>query len=70
MRLGHTRRNCELGVCEGPQMCNDLEKHDIEKKQVFDASTTVKNLTKELEKLMQNLKLKRQTYDNTSNSFF
>ena len=70
MRLGHTKRNCELGICEGPQMCNDLEKHDIDRKQVFDASTTVKNLTKDLEKLQQNLKLKKQTNDSTCDSFF
>ncbi|VDI65651.1 Hypothetical predicted protein [Mytilus galloprovincialis] len=70
MRLGHTKRNCELGVCEGPQMCNDLDKHDVEKKQFCDASTTVKNITKDLEKVKQNLHLKKQTYENTCDTFF
>ncbi|CAG2251368.1 unnamed protein product [Mytilus edulis] len=55
MRLGHTKRNCELGVCDGPQMCNDLDKHDVEKKQFYDASTTVKNITKDLEKIWTRL---------------
>ena len=42
----------------------------LKKKQVFDATTTVKNLTRDLEKLKQNLKLKQQTHDSTCDTFF
>ncbi|XP_069109826.1 uncharacterized protein [Argopecten irradians] len=71
MRLGHTKRNCEWGVCEGPHMCNDIDKHDIEKKQINDdAATTVKTLTKDMEKLRQNLALKQHNYEDTCNTFF
>ena len=70
MRLGHTKRNCELGSCEGPQMCNDLDKHEFAKKQMTDATSTVKNLTKDLEKLKQSLQLKKQTFENTNDTFF
>ena len=70
LRLGHTKRNCTMGVCEGPSMCNDIDKHDVEKKQMIDAAQSVKSLSKELEKLQTNLALKKQTYEQTNNSFF
>lgn len=41
-RLQHTKRNCSLGPCEGPQHCRDIEKHDYEKKQVIDAQSSMK----------------------------
>lgn len=33
LRLGHTKRHCDYGPCEGPQMCGDLDKHNNEKKE-------------------------------------
>jgi hypothetical protein len=70
LRIGHTKRHCDLGKCEGPEMCNDLDKHDKEKKQIGDAAQSVKNLSRELEKLKQTLLNKKQTYKETCDTFF
>jgi hypothetical protein len=70
LRIGHTKRNCSLGNCEGPQHCGDIDKHDTEKKQILDAQSAVKVLTRDLDKLKQGLALKKNTYEETCDTFF
>lgn len=60
LRLGHTKRHCDYGSCEGPQMCGDLDKHDNEKKEFTEATQNVKAINRELEKLKQNLSTKNR----------
>lgn len=70
LRLGHTKRNYDYGVCEGPHICGDIDKHDIEKKQLLDASQNVKTLNRDLEKLKQSLVSKKEIHRETCQSFF
>lgn len=51
-------------------MCNDLDKHDKEKKQIGDATQLDKNLSRELEKLKQTLLNTKQTHKETCDTFF
>lgn len=41
LRLGHNKRHCDYGPCEGPQMYGDLDKHDNEKKEFTEATQNV-----------------------------
>lgn len=62
LRLGHNKRHCDYGPCEGPQMCGDLDKHDNEKKEFTEATQNVKAINRELEKLKQNLSTKKTNF--------
>jgi hypothetical protein len=66
----HTKRNCEYGQCEGPHICGDIDKHEVEKKQLLDASQNVKTRNRGLEKLKQSLHSKEEISRETCQTFF
>jgi hypothetical protein len=55
LREGHKRSNCVYGDCQGPENCNDIDRHPAEKKQIFDANMIYKSKEKELASLQEEL---------------
>ncbi|KAK3100993.1 hypothetical protein FSP39_015453 [Pinctada imbricata] len=69
LRDGHNRRQCYNGDCPGPEYCNDIDKHPLERKTLQDAVHDMNNLEKELNSLRQHKKNKETALDETRNSF-
>lgn len=68
MRNGHTQRHCDYGLCEVPQICGDINKHENEYKLVVEAAQNLKmkSFKRDLEKLKQNLSTKKQIWEERS----
>jgi hypothetical protein len=53
LREGHKRSNCVYGDCQGPENCNDIDRHPAEKKQLSGANMNYKSKEKELASLQE-----------------
>ena len=57
------------GNCEGPENCNDIDRHPPEKKQLIDAFAHLKNKEKQLENLKEEFKSKEAAIKQSQSSF-
>ena len=69
LRDGHNRRQCSNGECPGPEYCNDMEKHPLERKTLHDATNELRAKEKELASLKQDHKNKVSALNETRSSF-
>ncbi|KAK3107521.1 hypothetical protein FSP39_016499 [Pinctada imbricata] len=69
LREGHNRNKCMNGVCEGPESCNDLDKHPAEKKIMNEAVASLRSKQKEVDSMRQELSTRKKAVDETQASF-
>lgn len=69
LRDGHTKRNCELGVCESATYCGLVDRHPVEKGRVRKLESELTVLQKKLKTAQESYKTKKTTYSKVKDSF-
>ena len=62
LRDGHTKRNCELGLCESATYCGLIDRHPVDKGRVRKLESELTVLQKKLKTAQESYKTKKTAY--------
>ena len=69
LRDGHTKRNCELGLCESATYCGLIDRHPVDKGTVRKLESELTVLQKKLKTAQESYKTKKTAYSKVNDSF-
>ena len=69
LRDGHTKRNCELGLCESATYCGLIDRHPVDKGRVRKLESELTVLQKKLKTAQESYKTKKTAYSKVNDSF-
>ena len=69
LRDGHTKRNCELGVCESATYCGLIDRHPVDKGRARKLESELAALQKKLKTARESYKAKKTAYSKVNESF-
>ena len=69
LRVNHTQRNCDIGICEDIRQCGELDYHPEQKKNEINEYKKQQNVERDMKALEIELKVKKGALTSASKTF-